>query len=474
MSSRRRTVHLSDILTSKWLIDKRYAQGFFPSVLKMVQGEADAEAPEGEAKDVARWSYEIAATGNNTINVYPISEFAESASPEDAPANSVAIIEMKGAITKYDQWCGGAGTETKTNILHRCLANDNIVAIVLDIDSGGGDGNATENFSNVIKTATKPVLAFVNGMACSAAYWLAAACREIYMGGKISEVGSIGTYVEIADFTNYYKEMGIDIIRIYAPQSTLKNKAYEDALKGDNAAMEADLKVFTDFFISEVKANRQALRDDKSVFKGACYYTEEAISIGLADEEGTLLDCVVRAHELADTSGNGTTFNVADDKTEPQTGNTTTSQENLNSKNSYKMFGNKFPQMSALKNVKAEDLTEDTLNKVNAELTLNGITSVAAVSTVELEKVTTENTTLKNKVDSLTTDHAEAIRVLTVERDALKTKVTDLEAEDGDTAVDPAKKEDKQASTEKKVEDLPHMKQAANFTGKQMTVPATS
>jgi hypothetical protein len=147
MSLRRRTVGLSDILTSKWLIEKRYAQGFFPVVLKMLNAETPTAEPD-DKKDVAKFSYNF-STDTSSINVYPVSEFGESAPPEEAPANSVALIDLKGPITKYDQWCGGAGTETKSNILQRCMANPNIVAVVLDIDSGGGDGGATETFSNV-------------------------------------------------------------------------------------------------------------------------------------------------------------------------------------------------------------------------------------------------------------------------------------------------------------------------------------
>jgi ClpP class serine protease len=472
MSLRRRTVGLSDILTSKWLIEKRYAQGFFPTVLKMLNAETPAESTE-EKRDASKAPYNFSTGETNSINVFPISEYAESTPPEDAPANSVAIVDLKGPITKYDQWCGGAGTETKTNILQRCFANPNIVAIVLDVDSGGGEGGATEAFSEEIHNAPKPVLASVNGMACSAAYRIASSCREIFMSGKTSEVGSIGSYVEVVDFTKYYEEMGVEIIRVYAPQSTLKNKAYEDLLKGDDSAMKADLKTYTDYFIGAVKENRQAIKDDKKVFKGECYYTEDAIAIGLADQQGTLLDCVLRAYELSDANPNAKPAVVEiEDTTDPA--QPAPAAQNTQSKSKNTMFGNPFPQMSALKNVKAEELTEETLNKVNAELTLKGITAVTAVSTAELENVMTENTTLSNKVETLTTEHTEAIRVLTEERDALKTKITELESEDGAAAVDPAKKEDKHASTEKKVEDLPHMKQAANFTGKQMTATQQS
>ena len=121
------------------------------------------------------------------------------------------------------------------------------------------------------------------------------------------------------------------------------------------------------------------------------------------------------------------------------------------------MFGNKFPQLSALKDKKADEVSAETLNKVNAELTLNGITAVQAVSVTEIESVTNQNTDLKNQVEALTAANQ-----------ALSEKVTELEAMDGAEAVNVAKKEDKQPNVEEpvKVEDMPHMKAAKAFVGK--------
>lgn len=283
-----------------------FATAYYPTVINLLNGYTEIKAfdddDEGEAQPVIQ---NAVISGSN---VYFISEYGEAAPPEKAPKNSIAVLGLRGAITKYDQFCGAAGIETKAALFDRAMANPNINGVILDIDSGGGDANATEFFADKIKNATKPVVALVTGMAASAAYWIGSAAQKIILNGKISEVGSIGTYIQIADFTEYYKKNGISIIREYAPQSVEKNKAYEDLLKGDNKAMKEELQKFTQFFIDAVKENRgDQLGKDPGIFQGKMYFAEEAISLGLADQLGNMDDAVNAINELQTQSGTSTT-----------------------------------------------------------------------------------------------------------------------------------------------------------------------
>jgi signal peptide peptidase SppA len=301
----KRYLHLSDILKTRWLMHEQFAVAFYPTVINLLNGGGQIKGmddEEGEANPIIQNAV-IAGS-----NVFFISEYGEAAPPEQAPKNSIAVLGIKGAITKYDQFCGGAGIETKAALFDRAMDNPNINGLILDVDSGGGDANATEFFAEKIKNAKKPVVALVTGMAASAAFWIASAADKIILNGKISEVGSIGTYIQIADFTEFYKEKGINIIREYAPQSTEKNKAFEDLLKGDNKAMKEDLKQFTDFFINAVKENRSGkLGNDAGIFKGKMYFTEDAIAEGLADQMGNMDDAVNAINELKTQTGTSTT-----------------------------------------------------------------------------------------------------------------------------------------------------------------------
>lgn len=307
----RKYIQLGEILSAKWLIQPVYAEAWFPTVLGLLQNHTTDKAQDQTS------ALQSAIFGSS--NIYEISEYGELAPPENAPKNSICVIGIKGPITKYDQFCGSAGMLTKASLMQRAANNPNVKGFILDIDSGGGEASATEMMSQTIAeiiASGKPVVALVTGMAASAAYWIAAACQQIIISGKTSEVGSIGTYVSFADFTAYYEQQGIKLHTIYAPQSTLKNKAFEDALKGDYKAMEADLKVFTEFFINYVKEQRPAAASsgNQDIFKGAMFYSEEALKLGLVDQIGGFALAVDSCESLIHSSNNNSLKNSTDMK----------------------------------------------------------------------------------------------------------------------------------------------------------------
>ncbi len=289
-----RYVTLSYILRSKWFINPQYAEAYYPAIFQMMQNVQAGAWDDDETKD------ETPKVSNSAI--YAISEFGEAAPPEAAPEGSVALINMVGAITKYD-YCGAAGVNTKTNLFDRAMANPNVKGIILRIDSGGGDGDATEVLANKIHQASKPVIAFVDGMAASAAYKIIAGASHIMLSGQSTEVGSIGAYVGFTNYEKYYEKLGIEVKRIYAPQSTLKNKPWEDALKGDDKAMKEYLKEYVQFFIDDVARMRaDKLTADDRIFKGDMFFANEAINIGLADSIGSMDSAVSLIDSLTTTT----------------------------------------------------------------------------------------------------------------------------------------------------------------------------
>jgi protease-4 len=300
----RRVVHIGAILSAKWLVHQSFAEAYFPVVHGLLNGQ-QFEQQEENSPTIR----EAVISGSP---VYFISEYGESSPVNQAPKGSVAVIDIKGPITKADQYCGSSGTETKAALLQASLDNPNIKGVILNIDSGGGEGNAVELLTQIMKSAQKPVVSFINGMAASAAYWIASAGHKMIISGNVSEVGSIGAYIRIADFTKYYETLGIDIKEVYAPQSEKKNESYRELLAGKDELMKADLEKFVNFFIDDVKQNRQNLSDNEDIFKGAMFYSNEALENGLVDEIGDFSTAVKAIDELSNSpkfkSGTGSTL----------------------------------------------------------------------------------------------------------------------------------------------------------------------
>ena len=134
--------------------------------------------------------------------------------PARSAQGSIAVIPLHGAIMQRAgmmELCGG-GTSTDTfgAAFREALADDSISQILIDIDSPGGSVHGIGELADEIYQARqqKPVVAFANSTAASAAYWVGSAASEFYMtpGG---EVGSIGIVMAHRDLSEAMAKAGV-------------------------------------------------------------------------------------------------------------------------------------------------------------------------------------------------------------------------------------------------------------------------
>ena len=80
-----------------------------------------------------------------------------------------------------------------TPILSAAVADDDVQAILLDIDPPGGQISGTDAFSDLVYQTwqKKPVVAFGNGVMASGAYWIGSAASRVIVD-RTAQVGSIG------------------------------------------------------------------------------------------------------------------------------------------------------------------------------------------------------------------------------------------------------------------------------------------
>lgn len=272
------------------MIQPEFAVAHLPLILSMLEG-----------KEVSF----IERTGNQGIEQPFIIEPStmqrrEMRSANVAP-NSVGVIPISGPVTKYNGDCGEPGMVQRMSWLGEMQRRDNIGSVILLADTPGGEARATTGFSSAIKKFSKPILSYVDGMAASAGVYYTAASDETWFSSKSDEIGSVGSYVMLPDFSGFFEQKGIKIHEIYAPQSVDKNKDYKDALKGDYSAIKADLKSHVNDFISFVKTSRgdKAKASEKEWSSGKMFYAEDAIRLGLGDRVGNFEQAVSKAAWLA-------------------------------------------------------------------------------------------------------------------------------------------------------------------------------
>lgn len=282
---------VSAILRGRWLLDKQWAESQLPLVLSLLEGKP-VNFEGRNADEQMQMPYVINPSTMQQHDMY----MSNGSSNANIPPNSVGIIFITGPITKYNGECGEPGAQQMGSWLADMEKRKNISSVVMVVDTPGGEARAANAFTSTIGSMKKPVLSFVDGMAASLGMWLTAASDEVYVSSKLDEVGSIGSYVMFADFSERFAKMGIKIHEIYAPQSTDKNKDYKDALEGDYTAISADLEKLVNEFIGYVKTARPAAAKNESKWNtGKMFYAEYAKKLGLIDGISTLDKVVSKA-----------------------------------------------------------------------------------------------------------------------------------------------------------------------------------
>lgn len=277
---------LSEILRGQWAIEPQTALSHSSLVASLISGKSEHFEPRSELQYLVS-----AGSGIVSSNYY-----------KDAPAGSVAIIPVKGTMMKYGTMCS-YGTEEIASYFSDALSSKKIVAIVMDIDSGGGSVNAIPPLANLLSSKSKPVVALCD-TAASAAYYVAASADHIMADNNLSAgFGSIGVVTSFVDMQPFYEMHGVKFHTIYAKESKDKNLAFEKALKGDYEMMQDEiLSPLAKQFQNHVKQSRvtKLKAETPGILTGKMFFAESAMENGLIDSIGNMQKAIEKALLLAD------------------------------------------------------------------------------------------------------------------------------------------------------------------------------
>ena len=288
--------NLHSLITGRWFIDKAYSQSLLPSLYSILNGKLTFSTPDKPTPETF-----IFSANKSLVS-------ASSFDNETNKDNYVLVVSLKNPIYKYNQECGPRGTKSKQQIMSRYESDPNCKGIVLDIDSGGGQVSGTPEFHDFIKNYSKPVVAYTDGMMCSAAYYIGSAAKHIVANKRADAIGSIGTMIHFVDMTGFYEKKGAKVITEYATKSTAKNKDFEDLLIGKpEGYIKNELDPITETFHADMNSARQNLSNE--VLSGGTYNSEDSLKNGLIDEIGTLQTAIDKVFSLAKANNNNSKLN---------------------------------------------------------------------------------------------------------------------------------------------------------------------
>lgn len=234
-------------------------------------------------------------------------EFAEAVS--EARANEiaetdgkVAVIPIHGVLSaKMDMFSAMSGGTSYAGIkrqLYGALSNDDVKAVVLDIDSPGGAVPGTEELSSEIRAVRggeKPIIAQVNHLAASAAYWLAVSADEIVVTPS-GRAGSIGVYTAHDDVSAALEKRGIKRTYISAGKNKVEGNETEPLGKDTLAHIQDSVNHSYNRFVSAVAEGRGTTvgKVEDGFGQGRVFYADALMDRGMVDRVATLDETLER------------------------------------------------------------------------------------------------------------------------------------------------------------------------------------
>lgn len=204
--------------------------------------------------------------------------------------DGVAQLRVYGPLVSPDSWMAWyfQSYQWLSYQLTQMMDDPQVSAVVLTISSPGGHVTGCQEFAALVRSyrGTKPIVAFVEGLACSASYWVASACDEIVIV-ESSMLGCLGCQVAYLDDSKWLDAVGFREIIVTSSQTPEKNRPPTDDA-GLNAwqTMVDDL---AEVFLVDVANYRGVDRAhvDAQFGRGAVIVGTRAVDAGLADRIGT-------------------------------------------------------------------------------------------------------------------------------------------------------------------------------------------
>lgn len=198
--------------------------------------------------------------------------------------DGVAVINIENAVYRRKPWFAqGVSHKQIKDEISKALQDEKVTAILYNIYSPGGTVAGTQELASYIKEASsvKPSCAFVDGMCCSAAYWLASATGKIF-ATESAEIGSVGVVLMHSDYSKFNENMGLKYTYITAGSKKSIGASEIPLSEEDKAYLQHNVDAVYAVFLHDVAQNMDLDTDKKLEWAdGRVFLGNEALRLGL-------------------------------------------------------------------------------------------------------------------------------------------------------------------------------------------------
>jgi protease IV len=266
------------------------------------QGWADAILYPDEVEARLREEFEVYGT--------PATRYERRATTaeyrwQDPP--EIAVVVISGTIISGSSGSspleGGllAGSETMRTVLDSLRRDPNVKAVVLRVDSPGGSALASDLIFRELRRVAekKPVLASMGNVAASGGYYVAVGADEIWATPN-TLTGSIGIFAGKFSLEQLGDMLGVQATMLSRGKLASGMSIWRPFTPEQREALSRGLVYLYKLFLQQAASTRPLTEDEiDKVAQGHIWSGTAALGHKLVDHEGSIIDTIARAEELA-------------------------------------------------------------------------------------------------------------------------------------------------------------------------------
>jgi len=248
---------------------------------------------------------------SSTMNVGSgIEKFEETTvapAAQKGEADKILVVHLRGIISGFEpgSYSDTAVEDVKVQ-LRQAAEDDKIKAVVLHIDSPGGEVTASDTIYNAVRKfrdeKKKPVVVYMGAVAASGGYYVACGASHI-IANETTFTGSIGVIMETLKYKTLFDKVGLEFV-------TFKSGKLKDMLSGSRDITEEEKEYVQkmimqtyDKFVGIVAKERKLPVEDlkNGVADGRVVSGKDALEAKLIDQVGEIEDAYAKAMALSGT-----------------------------------------------------------------------------------------------------------------------------------------------------------------------------
>jgi protease-4 len=236
----------------------------------------------------------------NTISILDYAENVATTSSNLSTKNRIAVIYAQGEIGSGEGDENTVGEGSMRRSLQEARKDENVKAIVLRIDSPGGNALTSDLIWREIELAkkVKPVVVSMGNLAASGGYYIACNGNRIFAENN-TITGSIGVFGVLPNFTTLSNRIGINTEQVSTHENAAGYSVFKPLDEKFRKVTQESVENIYNIFVNRVAKGRDmSFAQVDSIAQGRIWAGSEALKIGLVDEIGGMDDALNYAAKL--------------------------------------------------------------------------------------------------------------------------------------------------------------------------------